>query len=215
MNSSDIETQIQAELGQEEVPLRAVSCPDRVAIAPDNTFTCIGELESATTFPIAVTQMDDQGTIEWEVPNSKGLLNLELIEAEIREAIATESNSNAPTLDCGGAYRINQPGSSFECKVANAAPIKQGQTETLLLNIVVQLDPQGNITWQQIRRQQTIASAAVPGARQAASPNAGNTATPASTNETEPASEPATTTAPAADQTAEDFLNQPGALDDF
>jgi hypothetical protein len=98
--------------------------------------------------------------------------------------------------------------------VANVAPIKQGQTETLLLNVVVKLDPQGNITWQQIRRQQAIASATVPGTA-SANRNAASETAPAATNEAKPATEAAATSAPAAGQTAEDFLDQPGALDDF
>jgi hypothetical protein len=58
-----------------------------VAIAPETSFTCTGELDPQGAFPIQVTQKDDQGGVEWEVPNSKGLLNLATIETTIQEAI--------------------------------------------------------------------------------------------------------------------------------
>lgn len=215
LDRAEVEAQIQAELEQ-SVPLSAVVCPERVAIAPDTSFTCTGELDPQGTFPIAVTQTDEQGSIEWEVPNSKGLLNLATIESEIEAAIATETNGSEPQLDCGGAYRINLPGDSFECKVADVVPVQAGQTETLLLNVVVTLDPQGNVTWQQVRRQQTIASAATPAASPTPGANTASETASSSTAEFASTTENAESAVPgAAGQTAEDFLNNPGATDDF
>jgi Domain of unknown function (DUF4333) len=218
LDSDNVAAQIQAELEQEDLSLKAVVCPERVAIAPQTSFTCTGELDPQGTFPIEVTQTDEQGGVEWEVPNSKGLLNLATIETTIQEAIATEASGQKPLLDCGGAYRVNQPGDTFECKVANVAPLKAEQTETLLLNIVVKLDPQGNITWQQVRRQQTLVTASATASGTSAAgvkPATGANPTAASIDSPKPTAQPAATSAPAAGQTAEDFLNNPGAIDDF
>jgi len=170
------------------------------------------------------------------------LLNLAILEAHFQEEIASELGVQA-TIDCGSTYRVNRPGDSFECAVANAiAPMSQSdpsnqadpasqteqtnlanltnppdqddpstQAEPVLVEVVVNVDQQGNVNWQQIRRVQTAQAADSPTTTAAAPAAASPTANAATTAEQ---SESATAT-PSEAQTAEDFLDDPSALDDF
>jgi hypothetical protein len=213
-----VEAQIKGELEQQgAITLKSVSCPQRVAIAPGSTFTCTGELDPQGIFPILVTQSDAQGNVKWQVPNSKGLLNLKDLETAFQQAIATETGAQ-PQIDCGGRYRINKPGDSFDCRITNPSLLKKGQTQITLLNVRVTLDAQGNVSWQQVRRQQVIASAAtqrgaIANPVKAGAANPGN-ASPNASPPTAPASTQPVA-APPAGKTAEDFLNKPGAMDGF
>lgn len=223
---------------QGEIPVVTVSCPQRVQPIVGEAFSCTGELDSGDIFLVTVTPEDEAGNVAWEIPNSKGLLNLAILEAHFQEEIASELGVEA-TIDCGSTYRVNRPGDSFECAVANAiAPTSQSdqsnqadpasqteqanpanpsdqtdpstQAEPVLVEVVVNVDQQGNVNWQQIRRVQ--AAQATDSPTTAAAPAAASPTANAAPNAEQ--SESATAT-PSEAQTAEDFLDDPSALDDF
>lgn len=211
LDHTKVETQLQADISQQQgMTLKSISCPKNVAVAATATFTCTGKLTSLGTFPIAVTQAD-KGAITWKIPNSKGMLNLDELEANVQEAIASEIGTQTK-IDCGGSYRVNKPGDRFDCQVADPITISQGQTNLLLVNITVNVDAQGNVSWQQIRRQQAIAR--VPNSSASSTttpPSQRNTTSQAPTAESP---QPAVQAAPSG-QTADDFLNDPNAADGF
>ncbi|NJL38704.1 MAG: DUF4333 domain-containing protein [Leptolyngbyaceae cyanobacterium SM1_4_3] len=239
IRTEEIETAILQDLeSQGEIPVVSVSCPQRVQPEVEEAFNCMGNLDSGDTFLVTVTPQDETGNVEWEIPNSKGLLNLTILEAQFQEEIAGELGVQ-PTIDCGSTYRVNRPGDSFECAVAGAiAPSPQSdestqassaqtsqsdpansasQPEPVLLEVVVSVDQQGNVNWQQIRRVQTAQTSS---SAAASSPAASPTASPAATRSETSVGTDGGQSVPAADtssesQTAEDFLDDPGALDDF
>jgi hypothetical protein len=207
---------------QGEITVVSIHCPRNVQPTVGEAFNCLGNLESESTFLVQVTPQDEEGTVEWEIPNSKGLLNLAMLETYFQEEIASELGIE-PMIDCGGTYRVNRPGDSFECAVVEAiAPPEQAdsaspadsadpasstsQTEPadpVLVEVVVNVDQQGNVNWQQVRRART--------AQATASANTdASTAAPATDSPPAPAADTASEA-----ETAEDFLDGAGALDDF
>jgi hypothetical protein len=234
--SDEVAVAIQEDIEvQGGVPVKSVVCPETQTIAVGETLTCEVELSQGGIFSVDVApneeQPPDQPTLlenlQWDVPHSQGLINLSKLEDLFQDEIAQEMGKS-PTIDCGGIYRANQPG-EFECQVENAIVPNKTKVEA----IVVKLDPQGNVSWQQIR-QDLVASAAPLPNRPTAAATPAPTATPTAANPAAPAtggSAPATSpaapaTSPAAEPEAaadtpppaasgEDFLNQPGATDGF
>ncbi len=96
--------------------LKSVFCPKDVSPAAGKTFECIGELEGGNAFAISVKQEDAEGKVRWDIPNAKGILNLEKLQAIFLESLKTEKGA-PPEINCGGIYRAVKPGDSFDCVV--------------------------------------------------------------------------------------------------
>lgn len=189
--------------------LRVVTCPQRVPMDKDRPFKCLGELENETRFGITVTQEDDKGTVKWDVPHTKGLLNLLKLQSTIEQALQSQFGK-PPKVDCGGKkYRSVKPGETFECKVipqdGDAAtsdkktdakqadakkPDAKADTQTNIttanqkgkvavqpqrpVRVLVAIDPERNVTWQQVMPEVKVAAA--PGKPSVASGSASPTA---------------------------------------
>ncbi len=215
LEMASVETAIQTDIEQQgRVVVAAIACPNRVERSPSHSFWCRGTLTTGETFFVQVEQHDDEGTVTWDVPHSKGLINLAKLEQHFEEVLNTAADTAADTerkVSCGGVYRVNRAGDSFECRVVTL-PISADHTET----VQVTLDPVGNVTWQQrIEWQQ----AAVPegelasGSDRPSPPPEVSPAVVVSQPEAEPA-QPVANPAPPV-QTAEDFLDSLDALDGF
>jgi hypothetical protein len=76
----------------------------------------VGELEGNNAFAINVTQEDAAGKVKWDIPNAKGILNLEKLQALFLESVKP-AKGEPPEINCGGIYRPVKPGDSFECIV--------------------------------------------------------------------------------------------------
>jgi hypothetical protein len=154
----------EAVIKQGGLSLKAVHCPDNTPQEVGRSFECVGELDSGDALAIPVRQKDAVGTVEWEVPNAKGLLNLAKIAALFQEAVRTESGQPL-IIDCGQGYRSVKPGDRFECKVAqpsrnvNASTNKQAVKTTQQVRakrpkqpdaIAVAIDSEQNVNWQQV-----------------------------------------------------------------
>jgi Domain of unknown function (DUF4333) len=96
--------------------LKQVFCPKDVKPEAGKTFECVGELDGGTGFVISVTQEDADGKVKWDIPNSKGILNLEKLQALFLESIKT-TKGGPPEINCGGIYRSVKPGDTFDCVV--------------------------------------------------------------------------------------------------
>jgi Domain of unknown function (DUF4333) len=117
--------------------LQSVFCPKDIKPEASQTFECVGELEGGNAFVIAVTQEDAEGKVKWDIPNAKGILNLEKLQA-IFLASVKPAKGEPPEINCGGIYRAVKPGDSFECivtmkdpqaaKVASSAQIAKADT---------------------------------------------------------------------------------------
>lgn len=159
LNVTSIEAEIKADIERQgrRLALKAVTCPDDIARQLNSTFRCVGELKPEGTFTINVVQTDSQGTVEWDIPNSKVMLNLVKVENQIQAGL-TEAVGKQSVIDCGSeAYRANQAGDRFECQVVGGVTIGTEQIETVL----VRVEPDGNLAWQELRQtMQPLAQAA-------------------------------------------------------
>ncbi|MGJ3246579.1 MAG: DUF4333 domain-containing protein [Elainellaceae cyanobacterium] len=146
LDTEAIATGIQDDLEQQSrLSIQTIRCPRRIKPEAGGSFQCIGMLESSSQFLIRVKQQNDQGSVEWDIPNSKNLLNLAELERHFQTNIATETGIQ-PIIDCGETFRLNRPGDQFNCQVLNSVLIEQSQLEAIQVNI----DSQGNVNWQQI-----------------------------------------------------------------
>jgi hypothetical protein len=202
------------------VSLKTVTCPKNVKLEAGQAFECIGETDTGYTFTIPVKQQDDQGNVLWDVPNAKGLLNLAKFETIVQESVQSEMGSR-PLIRCGGTYKAVKPGQTFECAVEvkpapkpppaiakktqaaalKTVPVKPSKPDTILVTI----DPQNNINWQRV----------IPGAVNPKSTKSPTAKTAQSKTAAAPTATNAVKPAPPAKSNAEDFLNQPGAADQF
>lgn len=193
------------------VSLKTVTCPKGIKPEAGKAFECLGETDTGYTFTIPVKQKDDQGNVIWDVPNAKGLLNVPKFETMIQEILQGEIGSR-PIIRCGGTYKAVKPGQTFECAVdVKAPPDKKPQTALKTVpvkptkpdTIVVMVDTDRNINWQRV-----IPGSVSFAAKTIASNNAAQAAAEAQATA-------AIKAAPPAKSSAEDFLKQPGASDNF
>ena len=151
LNTTDIEAEIKADIERQgrRLLLREVRCPDNIIRQAESYFRCVGELKPQGTFAIDVVQQDNQGSVEWTVPNSTTMLNLALVEATIQEGLLKALGQPAD-VDCGSeAYRPNQPGDRFECQVVGGLFAEGSQIDSVLVTV----ETDGNLTWQERRQQ--------------------------------------------------------------
>ncbi|MEM0981247.1 MAG: hypothetical protein AAGH78_13350, partial [Cyanobacteria bacterium P01_H01_bin.58] len=75
-------------------------------------------------------------------------------------------------IDCGAAYRINQPGERFECQVIGGVELD----ETQITSLFVRIDPEGNLNWYEVHEAlpPAVASASEDESEDAASRAASN-----------------------------------------
>lgn len=165
LNMSRIEADIQDDIERQgrRLSLKDVICPNRVVKQAEAYFRCVGELPDGGQFTINVIQQDDQGTIAWDVPSSKVLINLASLEEKIQTGLR-DAVGKSLAVDCRDTYRVNQRGDSFECDVVGAGTIATGRVESVL----VKVDGDSNLQWQEV----------VIGEALAATPDALNQATP-------------------------------------
>ncbi|MGJ3254175.1 MAG: DUF4333 domain-containing protein [Elainellaceae cyanobacterium] len=149
LDTEAIATSIQDDLEQHsQLSIQTIHCPRRIKPDAGSSFQCVGTLTSSSQFLIRVEQQNDQGSIEWDIPNSKNLLNLAELERHFQANIATETGTQ-PIIDCSETFRVNRPGDQFNCQVLNSVLIEQSQLEAIQVNV----DSQGNINWQQILKE--------------------------------------------------------------
>jgi hypothetical protein len=168
LEASKIEEIIKADLNKQSgLSVKSITCPMGIKSEPGKTFECIGELDPDGGFFITVKQEDEQGRVSWEVPNSWRLLNLTQLEAEFKQKLMAKSQLE-PKVDCGSGYRATKPGDSFECKLVQQLQqrkqLQEPKSEQTKLQtklqqksslqsdtIVVRVEPEGNVTWQEVR----------------------------------------------------------------
>lgn len=173
LDTSSLETEIRDNIiKQGGLSLKAVICPSNLPLSAGESFECVGELESGDLFAIPTRQAEQPGKFEWDVPNTRGLLNLVKLETLFQDTLQTKEGKSF-AIDCGSGYKAVKPGESFECqlkslvaksaktatqtaratgkpepaKAANSQPAKPGTPpETILVTI----DPDNNVNWQQV-----------------------------------------------------------------
>lgn len=171
LDTAAIEQEIEAEIESQSrrLSISEVRCPRNEYRQSGAYFRCVGQLRPEGQFTINVTQTDNQGSVEWDVPNSQVIINLAKTEAKLQEAFSQQFSKRA-FIDCGELYRVNQPGEQFECQVIGGVTLEQDEVTALL----VRVDPDGNLNWYEVREAIAPVAAAATAAR-----TTGPAATPA------------------------------------
>lgn len=226
LDTANIESTIKDGIAKQGgTSLKSVICPNNIAPEAGKSFECVGVLDSGAGFPISVKQQDNQGNIFWEAASVKGLINMAQLQTEFEQGLKKEIGQ--ASIDCGKAmvYRSVKPGETFECQLikrdAKSAdkpesaekPADSSKPATKRNDTIqVTIQPSGDINWQRIVQvpdtklpTSTTTAAAPP---ETPKPEGSETAKPEATD---PSKSPAPPTA----KSPEDFLNQPGAADDF
>jgi hypothetical protein len=235
LDTTEIESSIQESIvKQGGTSLKSVICPQNIKPAEGQVFECVGVLESNSGFAIPVTQQDGQGKVQWEVPSVKGLLNMAKIQTAVQEGLQKEVGQ--VTIDCGsGTYKAAKLGEIFECKLVKRSSKPESNTSAtdvkleekseektekdekviakvnLSDKIQVTIEPSGDVSWQRIIEVPTapsVASSTLPSLL----PSSTQTAPTKPDEKPEPL---ISSPAPPAGKSAEEFLNQPGAANDF
>ncbi|WP_215609571.1 hypothetical protein [Leptothoe spongobia] len=156
LNMSRIENRIQDDIERQgrRLTLKDVICPNRMIKQAEAYFRCVGELPNGGQFTVNVIQQDDQGNVSWDVPSSKVLINLASLEEKI-QAGTKEAVGKSLTIDCRDTYRVSQRGDSFECDVVGAGTVTAGRVDSVL----VKVDGDGNLEWQEILIEHTPGAA--------------------------------------------------------
>lgn len=213
LDTAQLEAELRSELERGGLAVEMVTCPRRVPLGAGESFQCEVEPSAGEPFAVAVSQQDE-GTLTWEIPNSKKVLNLASLETYFQREIAGETQST-PIVLCGEArYRLNRPGDRFECKVMNATIAEQAEIE----RIIVQVNAQSDVSWQQIRRNLVAAvpsASPSPSVSTAPATNPENAAPPSVSSPTEPASAEASPAPTATSTTADEFFSDPSVFEDF
>lgn len=128
---------IQSQLG---LAITSVACPPEARPAKTgDVFECVATPAEGGRLVVTVTQKDDQGNVNWEVTKTEGLLDLQLVEASVREGLKQQAGVET-TVSCGQRWKGARPGEVFECR----ATAPDGQEATVA---VTTTDAEGNITW--------------------------------------------------------------------
>ncbi|MEO0757469.1 MAG: hypothetical protein AAFY78_11415 [Cyanobacteria bacterium J06648_16] len=148
LNTHRIEADIEADIERQgwRVSLNSVVCPDDVAKQAEAYFRCVGELVSGEIFTINVIQQDDEGTVLWDIPSSKTLINLVSLEEEIQTDLSKVVGQRV-VISCDGAYRANERGDSFECDVVGNVTTGTDRLDSVL----VRVGAEGDLSWQEVR----------------------------------------------------------------
>ncbi|MDA0266541.1 MAG: hypothetical protein O2890_05465 [Cyanobacteria bacterium] len=157
LNVTGIEAEIKADIERQgrRISLLEVRCPPQVVRQAGAYFRCVGTLKPEGEFTINVTQADDEGAVNWDIPNSQIILNLVKLEANIQEELAKRLAKRA-IIDCGAVYRVNQPGEQFECQVVGGLALGAERIETILVKVT----PEGDLSWHEVRESNLALGAA-------------------------------------------------------
>lgn len=221
LDTAKIEDTIQSGITQQGgKAIKSVICPDNIKPEAGKEFECTGVLDSGAGFAIVVKQQDAEGNIFWEASSVKGLLNMTQLQTQFEQGLKKEIGQ--ASIDCGKAtaYRSVKPGETFECQLLQrrtpTTPEDKSQTaanstKSAQANDTIQvtIQPSGDINWQRITK---LADAKLP--TPTTSPQKPTESIPPETPKPESADSEKAPTPPAA-KSPEDFLNQPGAADNF
>lgn len=121
------------------MPIASVTCgPEDRQMKAGEVFECTAIPQAGGRLTITVTQKDDTGNVTWEVTKTEGLLDLDIVEASVRDGLKAQAQVDA-TIDCGGRWRLAKPGEAFTCQ----ATMADGRTAT----VSVTTAEEGNISW--------------------------------------------------------------------
>jgi hypothetical protein len=125
---------------QVALPIASVDCGKAPTdVKAGTTFDCIATPSVGGKVTVKVTENDNAGNVSWEITNTEGLLNLEILEKSIAAGLKEKLDADA-TVSCGGRWRAAKTGDTFECEEKESG----GATAKI---IVTTTDDSGKVTW--------------------------------------------------------------------
>jgi hypothetical protein len=125
---------------QTGIEIASVTCPQETrAGKTGDTFDCTATPKIGGKLTIKVTQKDDKGNIDWALDKVEGLLSLQTVESAVAKGIKDQTQADA-TVNCGGKFRAEKAGDTFDCQVTAADGTKSTVT-------VTEKDAEGNVSW--------------------------------------------------------------------
>lgn len=72
LDTDGLESQLKSQFEEQtDSVLASVECPNDVKAEAGGTFECTAEDESGATFTLTITQVNDQGRVDWEVTDAR------------------------------------------------------------------------------------------------------------------------------------------------
>jgi hypothetical protein len=127
-------------VAQLEVSVQSVECPVKRLIKVGDAFDCSARVEDVGRLMVTVTQQDNDGSINWKVTRTDGLLDLATLEAEIRTGLEAKSEGAEVKVSCGGRYRGIRVGAFFDCRAEDS------DGEKIRVRVTMK-DSAGNVKW--------------------------------------------------------------------
>lgn len=112
-----------------------VHCPEKIEIKKGGTFECTAEVEGVKV-SANVVQQDEKANVSYQF--SGGVIVTERLNIQIQGAVKQDGVET--TVNCGPAYRLSKPNSTFECTATDGA----GKTATIAVKVK---DDKGNVDW--------------------------------------------------------------------
>ena len=134
---ASLETQVQDGLAAQLGGTWTVQCPDSMEVQAGLTANCMATSDTGETLEVNITQKDDQGSIDWEVPVTG--LDVDKLETGVASDIAAQVGGDW-TVTCPDDIPM-QKDLTTTCDATSA----DGQSTTIN---VTQTDDQGNVNWE-------------------------------------------------------------------
>jgi hypothetical protein len=120
--------------------IASVDCPKETMTAKAGaTFECIATPKEGGRVVVLVTQKDDKGSVDWKTTKTEGLLDLQIVEASIKQGLKDQASIDA-SVSCGQRWKGAKTGGTFECQATAA----DGQKAAI---DVTMTDGEGAISW--------------------------------------------------------------------
>ena len=122
------------------LPVETVKCPESREQKAGDSFDCTALTRRGARVTVTVTQQDGEGNIAWKPTETKGVVGLRKLEAEITAGLKARSAIDA-RVDCGpGTLREAEPGKRFDCRATD----QQGETVTVTITMP---ELSGKVDW--------------------------------------------------------------------
>ena len=144
LDTTAVEDQIAQGIQEQLGVAVTVDCPDGVDQEQGNDFTCTAVDDRGNEATVKVTQVDDEGNLEWDL-DAAGLLGEEALldDVALESQIAAwfEDQAGVPVVvDCPGGVDLER-GNDFTCTATDQA----GESVEVA---VTQDDDLGNVSWE-------------------------------------------------------------------
>jgi uncharacterized membrane protein YhaH (DUF805 family) len=126
---------------QLSLEIASVTCPEATSgLKTGETVECVAIPTVGGRLTLKVSRQEGQKNVKWEVTNTEGLLDLQVVERAVAQGLKEQASVDA-TVTCGGKYRASTPGDVFDCRLKMA----DGRESAAAVTVA---DADGHISWE-------------------------------------------------------------------